>query len=336
MKWIEELPAEVVTLMRSGSIAEYATVSAAGMPIDTPVLYFPGDDVRSLDLATGLSYPAKAERARKNPKVGLLLEGRPDEPVISIAGMAAVRDSNLQANVLRYLSEASYTLPRNPDWTLARQAVWYWARIIVEIVPARILWWDNPKQMDSSPKRWDAPVGSIFPQSDPAPPGATSRPPKWEEKAWQVLSEQALARNVDGHLSVLDALGFPLPIRARSITQTETGFLLDVARGLPWELSGNACLTFGGVETFLGSVTRQSGQVEMTVERSLPIFPMTQDMSQLWEPTPGTREQLMRRLEEETRRRNLPVPVIPIDRPPPSEGYRRRMERMKASVALGV
>jgi hypothetical protein len=327
---IDALPDRVLALMRSGSVAEYATVSAAGTPIDTPVLYFPSDNLRSFDLATGLSYPAKAERARRNPKVGLLLEGGPNEPVISIAGMAAVRDCDLQANALRYLSEAAYTLPHKPDWSLARRAVWYWTRIIVEITPARIRWWDNPAEMVHPPHCWDAPRGTIFPKSDPPPPGKTSKAAKWEERRWQDLAATALKRNGSGHLSVIDAEGFPLPIRARAIAQTETGFTLEVPHGIRWDVSGKACLTFGGIETFLGYATTGNGRVAMIVERSLPVFPMTKDMTQLWEPTPDTREQLMRRLEEETRRRGQPVPTIPVDRPPPSEGYRLRMERMTA------
>jgi hypothetical protein len=59
----------------------------------------------------------------------------------------------------------------------------------------------------------------------------------------------------------------------------------------------------------------------------MPIFPMTQ----LWNLTPDTRIQLMRRLEEELARRGQPIPTIPVERPPPSDGYRRRMERMKAA-----
>lgn len=335
MSLLAGLPESVLALMRSGSIANYATVSAAGMPIDTPVLYFPSNDLASFDLTTGLSYPAKAERARRNPKVGLLLQGREDEPVISIAGMAAVRDANLQTNVHRYVAEASYTLPDDPAWSLARQAVWYWTRMVVEIAPARIEWWDNPASMDQPPHRWTAPEGTIFPPSDPAPPGKTSRPAKWQELDWRNLAEQALARGAPGHLSVLDEDGFPRPIGVRGIEATESGFTFDLPRGIDWPIAGNACLTFGGVETFLGQVSEASGTVSMAVERSLPVFPMTQDMTQLWEPSEDTRTQLMRRLEEELHRRGQPVPSIPLDRPEPSEGYRRRMERMKAARAAG-
>jgi hypothetical protein len=332
MSLIEELPERVVALMQSGAIAQYATVSAAGMPIDTPVLYFPSEGLSSFNLATGLSYPAKAERARRNPRVGLLLEGGPDEPVIAIAGMAAVRDADLQGNVDRYLAEACYTLPHNPDWSLARQAVWYWTRIIVEIAPARVFWWDSPARMDRAPHCWQAPPDTRFPQSDPAPPGKTSAPAKWQEKPWRELADQALARGASGHLSVLDAEGYPLPARARAVTANGSGFTLDMPEGIPWDIAGEACLTFGGIETFLGEVSRSHGNLHMTVERTLPVFPMTIDMAQLWEPTPDTRAQLMRRLEEELCRREQPVPSIPAARPKPSEGYRRRMLRMGLQV----
>lgn len=327
----DALPARVLELMRSGSIAQYATVSAAGMPIDTPVLYFPDADLASFDLATGLSYPAKAERARRNPRVGLLLEGGPGEPVVSIAGMAGVRDADLQANVNRYLAEACYTLPHAPDWSLARRAVWYWTRIIVAIVPARVLWWDSPAAMGDPPQVWRAPEGTVFPASDQPPPGATSKPARWQEHPWTALAEQALARKAPGHLSLIDHEGFPLPMPAPTIERTDTGFKLALPQGVDWLTGGKACLTFGGIETFLGDAVVSDGHVHMAVERTLPIFPMTQDMTQLWEPKPDTRAQLMRRLEQELARRGQPVPTIPLERPPPSEGYRRRIERMKAS-----
>jgi hypothetical protein len=331
----EALPSHVVDLMKSSSVAEFVTVSAAGVPVDTPVLLFPSEGLQSFDLATGLSYPAKAERARRNPRVGLLIEGGPNEPVISIAGMAAVKDSDLQANVDRYLSEAAYTLAHDPDWSLARQAAWYWTRIIVEITPARVTWWDRPTAMDHAPHRWEVPAGTVFPQSDAAPRGKTSEAAKWQERPWQELAAQALDRKAFGHLSVIDAEGFPCPVRASAIALTDTGFALATPSGIPWDMAGKACLTFGGIETFIGEVTVERGNVAMAVERTLPVFPMTQDMTQLWQPTDDTRTRLMRRLREETERRGQPIPTIPDVRPEPSTGYKRRMERKKA-LSTGV
>lgn len=324
-------PDHVRELIGSASFAEYATVSAAGVPIDTPVLIFPSEDLRSVNLTTGLSYPAKAERARRNPRVGLLIEGGASEPVISIGGMAAVRDSDLQANVNRYLAEAAYSLAHDPDWSLARRAVWYWTRILVEITPASVLWWDSPAAMNEPPWRWKAPAGTVYPQSDPPPPGKSGEAAKWEERSWQQLATQALARKVPGHLSVIDADGFPRPLQAPAIALTDSGFTLEMPSGIPWQMANQACLTFGGIETFVGEVSAtDNGRICLKVARALPIFPMTRDMKQLWEPTDDTREQLMRRLREETLRRGQPIPAIALDRPPPSAGYKRRMERRKA------
>lgn len=185
--------------------------------------------------------------------------------------------------------------------------------------------------MDGPPRIWRAPFGTAYPASDPAPPGKTSKPAQWQDLEWRSLAEQALAGRVPGHLSLIDSEGFPLPIRVQAVTLTNTGLAVDLPRGVPWLTEGKACLTFGGIETFLGEVAVRDRQALLTVERTLPIFPMTQDMTQLWNPTPDTRMQLMRRLEEELARRGQPVPTIPVERPPPSDGYRRRMERMKAA-----
>ena len=47
MSYLDQLPADVSNIIQSGFLAEFATVSAAGVPIDTPLVTFTSE---SLDL----------------------------------------------------------------------------------------------------------------------------------------------------------------------------------------------------------------------------------------------------------------------------------------------
>ena len=69
---LASLPEHVLRQVESGAIAKFVTMSAAGVPVDTPTCYFPSDDLATLDVATGLAYPVKADLARRNPRVSML------------------------------------------------------------------------------------------------------------------------------------------------------------------------------------------------------------------------------------------------------------------------
>src|SRR3984885_1672290 len=188
MSGLHELPERVFRLIESGVVAEFSTVSAAGVPIDTPTYYFPSDDMETLDLATGLPNPAKAERARRNPKVGLLIEGTPDEPIVVVRAHAAVRDRDIQSNAIRYLAETGYKgISHGITWDKARLAVTYWSRIIIENTPERIYWWNDHGSLDAAPSVWNAEPGTVWPQSDPAPHDPVS-PGNWTARPWQVVA----------------------------------------------------------------------------------------------------------------------------------------------------
>ena len=330
MAQLTGLPDNVVDLLGSVTNAEFATVSSAGVPIDTPMYLFPSDDMRTFDVATGLSYPAKAERARNNPKVGLLFEGVAGDPVVSIAGVAEVRDTDLQANVERYIAETGHDIPAEVPWDVARKAVWYWTRIIVAITPVRILWWDNAAAMDGPPHRWDAPA----PPAPPAatrPPGTLSKPGEWSQPAWPEQAAAMMASGLSAHLTLCDPEGYPLPIRARSIELTADGFALDLPAGSPWGTDGQgakATLSFVGLSTFVGEATGTGSTTTLRVERALPIHPIMASPVEQFAPTDATYDGLMSRLRHETSRRGQPIPTVPVVKPASTAGALRRIARI--------
>jgi hypothetical protein len=321
-----------MNLLKSANYAEFATLSQAGVPIDTPLLSFLEEDCSKIGMATGLAYPVKAERARRNPRVGLLYEGMlPHEPaLISIAGMAATRDADIQANVIKYVAETGLFGASSVPWEIKRKAVWYWARILIDVVPKQILWWNTAADFDKAPQRWDAPAGTRYPASDPAPAGKASAPPKWQLPPWRELAQQALGRNQAAHISSLDAEGFPRPMRTTSLRSVDEGFLLTVPKHAPGARSGPASLTFFGKDTFIGTLeTAGPDALKLVVERALPILPLVADPNLTWNPDPSTLAALSGRLHEELARRGQPLPIVP-EVLAPTRGALRRAAREAA------
>jgi hypothetical protein len=334
-----DLPENVERLIRSASTAEFSTMTAAGAPLDTPLLCFAAEDLSNIQMTTGVAYPAKAERVRRNPKVGLLIEGvLPGEPVISIAGMAATKDADIEANALRYIAETGhYGAAAGGEWSDQRKAIWYWARLIMVIVPKQVLWWDGPDALDKEPHRWDAPAGTVFPISDPAPTASPeTAAPKWDQPPWTQLASEALGRNAPGHLSLVDEDGFPRPTQARNLRSTDDGFALDIPASVPGRREGKASLSFQGRENFIGRLAPDGASLRLKVERALPILPLMNGPSELWTPQASTYDALMGRLEAELGRRGQALPILPETRPAATPGALRRAEREAAIARLSA
>jgi hypothetical protein len=303
-----ELPTEIAAALRSGGTCEFATVTAKGLPLDTPLLFEPGDG--SVDVTTGLAYPTKAERARRNPKVGLLLE-LADGPVLSIAALAAVRDADIGANALRYARRNRELIPflgGGRPWTELRNAVWYWARIYIECWPQRVAWWPDAASVDQPPTVWRADPGPV-PSSDPAPQGPPSPAPAWPVTDWHSRADEVAAAGTVPHLTLVDPEGFPLPMRVKGCRRRPDGFDVETPAGAPWATEGTASLCFDGRATFAG---RLDG-TRFVVERKLPDLPLVTDPREIFDPRPEYREALLARMQAELARRHQPVPVLPTD-----------------------
>jgi hypothetical protein len=202
-----------------------------------------------------------------------------------------------------------------------RQAVWYWARIIVQTTPTHVAWWPDAEHLDAEPMRWSAPTGTTFPRSDAPPAGPPTPPSAWPTPSdWRPRAHEVLEQHLAGHLTVCDREGFPLPFKMRAVALVDDGFALDVPRGAPWKPVGPASLCFSGRGTFVGQVSPTADGAHFAVERRLPDLPLMADPAQLWTPQPETKNNLMERLENELTRRGLTLPHVPDEPPGPTEG----------------
>src|SRR5204863_8652401 len=128
------------SVLTSAMVCEFATVSAAGLPIDTPLLCQVDPGSPKVSVTTGMAYPAKAERARRRPRVGLTVEVSAG-PVIAMAALAGVLDRDVDANAARYARLCAPILPSiggGRRWEVLREAPWYWSRIFIECLPVSI------------------------------------------------------------------------------------------------------------------------------------------------------------------------------------------------------
>jgi hypothetical protein len=318
-------PAELTEVFERAITCEYASLTRAEAPVTVPSTPYVG--AGTLDVSTGLSYPAKAERARRNPKVALLFAdqiglGSGQAPVVLVQGHAAVRDADLQANTDRY---ARLTMKKLPEATkgqpkfLLKRMKFYYARIWIEIVPQRVLWWPS-RELASEPHVWQADPGRPLPESDPAPsgrqPSAWLTPPaEWREVAARALRELPLA-----DLTFVDAEGYPvcLPVTAGALADDDVA--LQLGSGAPQLRGGPACLTIHGHDepftmqenhTLVGSLLTdgQSGP-RLRVERALADWSAKGSRGQVAFGFMRKGRTLTPRLKSEAARRGQPVPKV--------------------------
>lgn len=323
------LPDELVPVIERTLVCEFASIKRDGTPVTTALAPTPGPDGRTIDVNTGLAYPSKAERARRNPKVCLsysepaALPGD-GSPVVLVYGHATVHDADLQLNTDRYVAVSLATSPsfhRLPGFALKAMRG-YLARIWIAVTPLKLLWWPAG-DMTGSPQSWVAPDGTTAPISDPAPQGggAAHRPLVSMGGDWRVTLEHALRALGQPILTAIDSDGYPVPLRVATGRLQDGAVRLELLGQSPDRRDGTACLSFHTLKvkngemaanenrTYLGSVTFADNGAEFAVEYELPTVSFR----------PGLRGNLalialmrkMRaRLEDEATRRGQPVPEI--------------------------
>ncbi len=316
-------PGETLPMFERAITTEYASLTQRGAPLTYPVTPYIGETRQTLDVSTGLTYPSKAERARRNPKVALLFSdpvgtGLSKPPVVLVQGLGAVRDADLQANTDRYLRQSMQKVPEayaGMPRFLLRQMPWYFVRIWIQVTPLRMLWWPEGN-LDRQPEVWQAPENTLALASDPAAQGKAPGSWKAGPPDWRIGASYAVEHLGDPVVTLVDDRGYPLPMRVQKTRLTEAGFQFELPAGLPANLSGSACLTFHShPEKFTGQQNMVfTGEVERNgefiVEKQIGDWSMTgSKLRATWEFMSNGRK-LSPRLAAEAARRGQPVPEI--------------------------
>ncbi len=318
-------PPELLDLFEVAITCEYASLTRAGAPVTVPTTPYVGS-AGTLDVSTGLTYPAKAERARRNPKVALLFADpiglkAGDAPVAIVQGHAAVRDADLQGNTDRYVNASMAKLPAAVEGqpkALLRRLVFYYARIWIEVTPLRIRWWPD-RTLASEPREWRADPERPPPESDPAPGGR--QPPAWLDPpaSWREVAARALRVLPFADLTVVDGDGFPLclPVTAGSLEGDEVP--LALGPGAPEPTAGPACLTVHGHDerfttqenhTLMGVLVHGENGPRLRVERALADWSVAGNRAQRSVGFLLKGRRLAPRLKAEAARRGQPVPAV--------------------------
>ncbi len=325
------LPPELIPLLTDSWVCEYSSIRKNGTPVTHPLLPWPGEDGRTIDINTGLAYPTKAEMARNNPHVCLLYSdptclrwADDNPPTVLVYGHATVYDSDLQANTDRYVQGM---ITRTQTWRkvpmfILRRMIGYFARIWIAVTPLKVLWWSEG-DLEKPPKRWYAPDGTRAPASDPRPKPLSKphKPLVIVSTDWYSDLVYALDNLGKPILTVVDEDGYPVPFRVNSGSLQSDGMQLELPLAFPTKAQGCACVSFhkehmknGELDVlmnmaFTGIVSRDGANALFQVKRRLPAsnikFGITGMVS-------GFRfiRSTEKRLNAEAARRGQPVPVV--------------------------
>ena len=318
---LDALPVEVREVFDRFLVCEYASLTRAGRPVTWAVTPYvsPG----TLDVSTGLSYPDKAERARRNPRVALLYSdptgsGLDSAPVVLVEGLATVRDADLQAGTDRYVRESlrKTTGMDGVPWLYLRRLGWYFSRVWVEVTPETVTWWPGG-DLSAEPRTWRADTVDA-PPSDPAPRGPRAPSRTAAPVDWRPYADRGVALGAPVATMVRD--GRPVTVRTRAAERTDDGFTLTLPAGVA-AVAGPVCLTFHrfgpGLEwqenvVLLGTAVpgAHDDELDVTVERALCDWSLAGSKRQRARALLGPGKELRKRVRAEAARRGQAVPVV--------------------------
>lgn len=151
---LDQLPQEVLDVLREFRTCEFSTVNKAGYPVTWPTLPFLDLPNNRLIVTTSIGLPEKVFNVRRNPHVSLLFSdstasGLRNPPVVLIRGDASAPDEvttsvqgieELLAEVFRRQPNSGfYSANAFNRWLFD----WYYMRLSIFIRPRTVQWWKD-------------------------------------------------------------------------------------------------------------------------------------------------------------------------------------------------
>jgi Pyridoxamine 5'-phosphate oxidase len=152
------IPDDVEAVLAGFVCCEFSTLARDGTPVAWPVvpLRLPAPDppagLGGFLLSTSIGFTAKAVNVRRDPRVSLLFSdptgsGLTAPPTVLVQGHAVVED-DVQTDTPQLLAHWRRVTALQPagrwfsNTAPARWFMdWYYMRLLIHIVPHRILWW---------------------------------------------------------------------------------------------------------------------------------------------------------------------------------------------------
>jgi hypothetical protein len=157
------IPVEVEAVFRKFRTCEFSTLAKDGTPLTWPTLPFWDAEQRRFIVTTSIGLPQKAYNVRRDDRVSLLFSeprasGLDRPPAVLIQGDATAPDEIVTTldgfeDGLRQTFErqpGSVVFSSNP--IIRHFSDWYYMRLLMYVVPRRILWWAGG-DMTAEPQR---------------------------------------------------------------------------------------------------------------------------------------------------------------------------------------
>ncbi|MBI4258960.1 MAG: pyridoxamine 5'-phosphate oxidase family protein [Actinobacteria bacterium] len=142
------LPGRVEAVLNAALVAEFSVIGPDGLPITHPMI--PLYDDGRIWLHSSILFSRKVEHVRRNPRVSVAVtdlgatHGEPLRDRVTVQGDATVHDGDVHEEWQRIMPLWVAKEPIVRPFYAKRVALpLFWERILIEIVPRRVLVWEG-------------------------------------------------------------------------------------------------------------------------------------------------------------------------------------------------